>query len=98
MREKRDQEHQDLYWFTLPQGLRPVLCQQAKNSTKDQQDQSNTMSITLAPSKTTLHPVTHNPLHPITTVNIVEPYCTNPNYKPYGIWKSNSRLQITNPM
>jgi len=24
IREKRDQEHQDLYGFTLPQGLHPV--------------------------------------------------------------------------
>jgi len=32
--EKRDQEHQDLYWFTLPQGLRPVLCQKVKNFSK----------------------------------------------------------------
>jgi len=31
---KRDQQHQDLYCFTLSQGLHPVLCQQAKNSTK----------------------------------------------------------------
>jgi len=31
---KRDEEHQDLYRFTLSQGLRPVLCQQAKNSIK----------------------------------------------------------------
>jgi len=58
MREKRDQENQDLYWFTLPHRLHPVLFQQAKNSTQDQQDQSNTMSITLAPSKTPLHPTT----------------------------------------
>jgi len=76
---KRDQEHQDLYWFTLPQGLRSVLCQQAKNSTKDQQDQSNTMSITLVPRKTTLHPVAHKSLHPTAAVNSIEPYCTNPN-------------------
>ena len=48
---KRDQEHQDLYWFTLPQGLCLVICQQSKNSTKDQQDQFNTKSITLAQSK-----------------------------------------------
>jgi len=31
---KKDQEHKDLCWFTLPQGLRPVLCQLAKCSTK----------------------------------------------------------------
>jgi len=31
---KKDQEHKILYWFTLPQGLCPVLCQPAKSSTK----------------------------------------------------------------
>jgi len=36
---KKDQEHKDLYWFTFPQGLRSVLCQLAKSSTKkDHQD------------------------------------------------------------
>jgi len=31
---KKDQEHKILSWFTLPQGLRPVLCQPTKISTK----------------------------------------------------------------
>jgi len=36
---KRDEEHKILYWFTLSQGLRPVLCQPAKISTnKDLKD------------------------------------------------------------
>jgi len=30
---RKDKEHKDLYWFTLPQRLRPVLCQLAKSST-----------------------------------------------------------------
>jgi len=37
---KKDQEHKILSWFTLPQGLRPFLCQQARISTnQDHQDQ-----------------------------------------------------------
>jgi len=95
---KRDQEHQDLYWFTLPQELRLVLCQQAKNSTKRITNINlNTKSITLAPDKTTRHTAAHSSLHPTTVVNNVEPYYTNPNYKPYIIWEPNSQLQITNP-
>jgi len=27
---EREKEHQDLYWFTLPQGLRPILFQTSK--------------------------------------------------------------------
>jgi len=34
---KKDQEHKILYRFTLLQGLRPVLCQLAKSSTKKDQ-------------------------------------------------------------
>jgi len=31
---KKDQEDKILSWFTLPQGLRPVVCQPAKIFTK----------------------------------------------------------------
>jgi len=41
---KKDQEHEFLSWFTLPQGLRPVFCKLAKISTrKDLQDQHQTI-------------------------------------------------------
>jgi len=75
----RDQEHQDLYWFTLPQRLRPVLCQQTKSITKKikRSIQYNSKVLTprktilhntahnnLAPYKSTLHPLAHNLLHP----------------------------------
>jgi len=33
-KKKKDQEHKFLSWFTLLQGLRPVLCKLAKISTK----------------------------------------------------------------
>jgi len=51
---KKDQEHKDLYWFTLPQGLRPVLCQLTKSSTKkDHHDQFYTNYNTCNPQATT---------------------------------------------
>jgi len=52
----------------------------------------------LLKAKNPLHTTTHSPLHATTGENSVEPYCTNPNYKPYAIWKPNSQLQIKNPM
>jgi len=51
---KKEQEHKILVWFTLPQGLYPVLCQLAKISTnQDHKDQFTTIQI-LAISKNTL--------------------------------------------
>jgi len=53
---KKDQEHKDLYWFTLPQGLHPILCQLAKSSTKkDHLDQFYTIHNTCNPQTTIAH-------------------------------------------
>jgi len=53
-RGKERLRHKILYWFTLPQGLRPVLCQLAKSSTKkDHQDQFYTIHSTCNPQATT---------------------------------------------
>jgi len=65
---KRDQEHKILYWLTLPQGLRLVLCQPAKISTnQDHQDQFTTVQ-TPCNRKKPLLPTANNPLHPTTVV------------------------------
>jgi len=51
---KKQQEHTDLSWFTLPQGLRPVPYSTTRISTiKDQTDQF-TIVQTLAHRKNTL--------------------------------------------
>jgi len=50
----QDQEHKILSWFTLSQGLRPVLCKLAKISTstkKDLKDQSHTIQHLYPTSK-----------------------------------------------
>jgi len=61
---KKDQKHKILSWFTLPQGLRPVPCQQAKISTnQDHQDQFTTVQ-TLASRKNPLLPTISNLLNP----------------------------------
>jgi len=54
-REKERSKNTDLYWFTLPQRLRAVLCQLAKSSTKeDHQDQFYTKHNTCNPQATTI--------------------------------------------
>jgi len=53
--KRKNEEHKDLSWFTLPQGLRPIFCQLVKISTKKSQDQLTT----LAPSKLSLLPAVH---------------------------------------
>jgi len=95
---KRDQEYQDLYWFTFPQGLRPVLCQLAKNSTKKINKINSIQYNYPFPRKSTLHPAPHNLLHPTIIVKQCRTLLHNPNYKPYAIWVTNAQLQITNPM
>jgi len=57
---KKDQERKILSWFTLPQGLRPVLCKLAKIPTKKilkislTQYNTCTPQANLAPRKQTL--------------------------------------------
>jgi len=53
---KKDQEHKDLYSFTLPQGLHPVLCQLANSFTKNEhQDQFYTIHNTCDQQATIAH-------------------------------------------
>ena len=60
---KKEQEHKDLSWFTLPQGLRPVPYSTVRISTlKDQSDQFTTIQ-TLATGKNTLLPVANSLLN-----------------------------------
>jgi len=66
-REKEIKKHHELYWFTLPQGLRLVLCQQAKSFTKKITRLVKYNTNTLAPRKSTLHPTTHKTLAPSKT-------------------------------
>jgi len=69
---KKDQECKDLYWFTLPQGLCPVIFQQVKSSTdKDHEDQF-TQYKTLATRKQPLLPVANSLLHPTTIVQTMQ--------------------------
>jgi len=64
---KKEQKHKILSWFTLSQGIRPVLCQQAKISTnQDHQDQFTTIQ-TLAISKNTLLSAVNHLLEPSTS-------------------------------
>ena len=61
---KNEQEHKILSWFTLPQRLRPFLCQSTKISTnQDHKDQFTTIQ-TLAISKNTVLPTVINLLNP----------------------------------
>jgi len=95
---KRDQEYRDLYRFALPQGLRRVLCQQAKNSTKKITKISSIQynfhcSLQVRAKLCSTQATTpHNSYKQCRTV------LHNPNYKPYAIWVRNVQLKITNPM
>jgi len=60
---KKDQEHKILNWFTLSQGLRPVLCQLAKSSTKKITKIRFTQITTLATHKQPLLPTVNNLLN-----------------------------------
>jgi len=68
-RVKKDQEHQDLYWFTLPQELHPVsLLTSKENSLKNAIVQLIQQELRLAPYKNTpqlcntlLHYCKHKP-------------------------------------
>jgi len=51
---KKDQEHKVLSWFTLPQGLRPVLCKLEKISTK-RSPRSVLQDTILLPAETTYY-------------------------------------------
>jgi len=68
-RDKRDQEHQELYWFSLPQELHPIFLPASKEvPLKNQIVQS---IHTLAPYKNTLLPPTRIHAH------YAEPYYTS---------------------
>jgi len=75
---KKDQEHKILSWFSLPQGIRPVIFQRAKISTiQDHQDQFTTIQ-TLVTNKNTLLPTVNNLLNPSTS----QTQCKNPLHQP----------------
>jgi len=61
---KKKQEHKILSWFTLPQGLHPVLCQSTKIFTNQDHKDQFTTKQTLAISKNTQLPAVINLLNP----------------------------------
>ena len=74
---KKDQEHKILSWFTLPQGLCPVLCQPAKISTKKITKISFTQYNTCKPEATTT-PISKQPTEPYSSYSTnAEPTALN---------------------
>jgi len=54
-RVKREQEHQELYWFTLPQGLHPVSLPTSKEIHSRTSSSSNTIYKHLHPARIPLY-------------------------------------------
>jgi len=66
---KRDQEHQDLYWFTLPQEQHPISLPQEKNFTEEHK----CSTITHKNESYTLQEHTKNSAEPYCTPTTVNP-------------------------
>jgi len=79
--DKRDQEQEDLYWFTLPQELHVISLSTSKEiPLKNQLVQLIQQSHTLAPCM---------------NIHCAEPYCTSTSIKPIHLQQTNTLNHCT---
>ena len=100
---KKQQEHTDLSWFTLPQGLRPVPYSTVRISTiKDQPNQFIAIQ-SLATRKNTLFPAANPLLKPTTKPRTIQTPLYIPEYTllipsaSYKLYRTHCSHRITTP-